>query len=249
MSPLRQRPFTHTLTVNPIFSEASSPVLGPPQMPPSGKLLKVIMQHQKIRALYVPPMIPEQLLQEPGGLDFFRGLDFLCYTGGPFSPTAGRLLASVTELCPLYGSTEAFQVPQLVPSPEDWAYMEWNPYFKLEMQPSDDELGAYELVLFADETTENMSALNHNLPGVREWRTKDLFKPHPTKPSLWQYYGRRDDIIVLSNGEKFNPVPMELKVQSHHLLAGALVVGLGRSEPALLVETKASTEESERESL
>jgi thioester reductase-like protein len=225
--------------VNPIFTESSSPVLGPPLMPPSGMLLKEVMKHQKLRALYLPPSIAEQLLLEPHGLEFFKGLDFLCYTGGPFSPEAGKRLSTVTELCPLYGSTEAFQVPQLAPAhKDDWAWMEWNPHFKVDMQPCSDEVGTYELVLFADATTEDISALNHNLPGVKEYRTKDLFRRHPEKPMLWQYYGRRDDIIVLSNGSKFNPVPMELTIQSHPLLTGALVVGMGKPQAALLLESK-----------
>ncbi|KAF2011090.1 putative NRPS-like enzyme [Aaosphaeria arxii CBS 175.79] len=225
-----------SLLVNPILTEASSPVLGPPLMPPSGELLRSVMQHQEIRALYLPPSIAEQLLREPNGLDFFKNLDFLCYTGGPFSPEAGQQLSRVTELCPLYGSTEAFQVPQLVPAPEDWAWMEWNPHFKLEMQPLPEEKDTFELVLFANESTEHMSALNHNLPGVSEYRTKDLFKQHPQKHSLWQYYGRKDDIVVLSNGGKFNPVPAELLIQSHPAVNGALVVGTGRVQAALLVE-------------
>jgi len=228
--------------INPIFTEASSPVLGPALMPPSAALMKDVMKQQELRALYIPPSIAEQVLQEPDGLDLFRGLDFLCYTGGPFSQKAGEILAQVTELLPLYGSTEAFQVPQLAPRDplKDYAYMEWNPAFKVEMQPSDDEPGAFELVLFADADTENMSALNHNFPGIHEWRTKDLFKRHPDpqKPDLWSYYGRRDDIIVLSNSEKFNPVPMELIIQGHPLLAGALVAGQGRRQAALLVEPK-----------
>lgn len=228
--------------INPILTEASSPVLGPALMPPSATLMKEVMKHQKLRALYIPPSIAEQILQEPNGLDLFRDLDFVCYTGGPFSQKAGDTLAQVTELLPLYGSTEAFQVPQLSPQDplRDYAYMEWNPIYKVEMQPSDDEPGAFELVLFADADTKNMSALNHNLPGIREWRTKDLFKRHPNphKPDLWSYYGRRDDIVVLSNSEKFNPVPMELIIQGHPMLTGAVVIGQGRHQAALLVEPK-----------
>ena len=229
--------------INPLLTEASSPVLGPALMPPSATLMKEVMKFQKLRALYIPPSIAEQVLQEPNGLDLFRDLDFVCYTGGPFSQKAGDVLSQVTELLPLYGSTEAFQVPQLAPQDplKDYAYMEWNPAYKVEMQPSDDEPGAFELVLFADADTEDMSALNHNLPGIREWRTKDLFKrhPNPQKPDLWSYYGRRDDIVVLSNSEKFNPVPMELIIQGHPMLAGALVIGQGRHQAALLVEPKA----------
>lgn len=196
------------------------------------------MCHQSLHALYLPPSIAEQLLSEPGGLEFFKDLEILCYTGGPFSPSAGEQLSKVTELCPLHGSTEAFQVPQLAPSSEDWAWMEWNPHFKVDMPPSPDEAGAFELVLFADESTKTISALDHNMLGVSEYRTKDLFRQHPEKPGLWKYYGRRDDIIVLSNGEKFNPVPLELAMQGHSKLAGALVIGKGRTHATLLVEPK-----------
>ena len=231
-----------SLVVNPIFTKSSSPVIGPALAPPSGQLMKKVLRQQEIKALYIPPSVAEQLLAEPDGLDYFKGLDFICYTGGPFSPDAAEKLVKVTDLVPLYGSTEAFQTPQLVPAREDYAYMEWNPHFKHEMQEAED--GAYELVLYTDSTTEKRSALNHNLPGVTEWHTRDLFKPHPTKPNLWKYYGRRDDIIVFSNGEKFNPVGMELSVGSSSSLTGALVVGQGRSQAALLLEPKTSVNHS-----
>lgn len=235
--------------VNPIFTEFSSPVLGPPLAPPSGSLLKEVMKHQNLRALYLPPAVPEQLLLEPNGIDFFKGLEFLAYTGGPFSLAAGERLSAVTELCPLYGSTEAFQVPQLKPSPEDWAWMEWNPHFKFEMQLYDAEEGSFEIVLFADDSTTDISALNHNMPGTSVYHTKDLFKRHPKNDKLWQYYARKDDIIVLSNGEKFNPVPMELAIQGHASVAGALVVGQGKSQAALLIEPKPELDDASRKHL
>lgn len=226
-----------SLVVNPIFTESSSVVIGPALKPPSGALMKEVLKHQTVKAVYIPPSIAEQMLLESDALDYFKTLDFICYTGGPFSPDAGRKLVQVTDLVPLYGSTEAFQTPQLVPSREDWAYMEWNPNFKHEMKFAED--GAYELVLFADDSTVKRSALNHNLPGTVEWRTRDLFKPHPSRSNLWQYYRRRDDIIVFSNGEKFNPVPIELVIEGSRLLSGALIVGQGRPQAALLVEPKA----------
>lgn len=231
--------------VIPIFSEVSSPVLGPALMPPSGALLREVAKHQKLRALCISPSITEQLLQEPNGLDLFRGLEFVWYAGGPLPQKAGETLSTINELCPFYGSTEAFHVPQLRPEDpqKDFGYMEWNPHFKLEMQPTDDEADSFELVLFADASTEKMSALNHNFPGVREWRTKDLFTRHPdpAKPNLWSFYGRRDDIIVMLAGKKFNPVPMELVIQGHPLLVGALIVGQGRGRAALLVQPKPNT--------
>lgn len=249
-------PFFHlsgflSTVVNPLFTN-SVPVLGPALASPSSSILKAVLSQQQphCRAVYIPPALAEALLHDPAALNLFRNLDFIAYTGGPFSPAAGAILSTNTTLRPFYGFTEAFQVPQLAPLDprSDYAYMEWHPSFKVEMQPVDigEEAGAvYELVLFNDDTTQKMSALNHNFPNTQgEWRTKDLFLRHPSpgKEALWKYYGRRDDIVVLSTGAKFNPVPMELRLAGHPKVAGALVVGKGRPKAGLLVEMKVSLE-------
>lgn len=227
-----------SVVIVPIFSEASSPVLGPPLHPPSGQLVKEIMEQQSLRCLFVPPAVAEQILQEQKGLEFFKGLDFMYTAGGPLSRSAGDIIARVTKLCQLYGSTETSQIPQLIPDPDDWEYMEWHPSIKLEMCPMGSDDGACELVLHMDAGTEKTAALNHNKPDLAIWPTRDLFLPHPTKQNLWRFHGRKDDIIVLSNAEKFSPVPMEIKLSGHPMLSGALVVGQGRFQPILLLEPK-----------
>ncbi|CAK7216988.1 hypothetical protein SCUCBS95973_002999 [Sporothrix curviconia] len=55
-------------------------------------------------------------------------------------------------------------------------------------------------------------------------------------PRLWRFVGRRDDVLVLSNGEKFNPVDMEGVVTGHPRVRGALNVGTGRFQAALVIE-------------
>ena len=211
-------------------------MLGPPQRPPSGSLISEVMRYQDIRGLYIPPSIAEQLLQQPNGLDHFKKLKFLCYAGGPLSPSAGEIISQVTQVCQFYGSTETSLIQQLAPSREDWHYMEWHPSCNLEMEPSEDE--AYEMVLHTSPKSGWISALSYNFPDIITWRTRDLFRPHPNKPGLWRFHGRRDDIIVLSNSEKFNPVPMETIIQGHPLVSGALIVGQGRFQAALLIEPK-----------
>ena len=229
------------LAVRPIYSEACAPVLAPALRPATGKMLKEILEHQQLRALYLPPAIAEQLLQEPGGIENFRGLDFLCYAGGPLATAAGEQISKLMDVCTTYGGTETGQIHQLFPSREDWGYMEWHPAENLVMEPTEDD--AFELVMHVDDRTEGMSHLNHNFPGMTEYRTRDLFRPHPSKPNLWRFHGRRDDIIVLSNGEKFNPIPMELLLQSYPQVSGALVVGQGRFQAALLIEPKPGTKD------
>jgi thioester reductase-like protein len=134
--------------------------------------------------------------------------------------------------------TEAFLIPELDPGRDEWAYHEWNPHYKHEMQPYDPNEQTYELVVLADESNKHTTAIYHNLPGVAEFHTKDLFTRHPQKPNLYKYYGRRDDIIVLANAHKLNPLPMEAALTSHPDVKGAIVIGNRRSHTVLLVEAK-----------
>ncbi len=220
----------------PIFSTTATVVLGPADRPPTGHVVCQIMHHYKLRALFCPPTIFEQLVMESEGLEQARQLDFLLYAGGPLSTTTGNLLSQATDVCQFYGSTETGAVPALVPLREDWASLEWHPSYRVDMQLSEDE--AYEMVLHRDPELEGIRSLSCNFPDVEEWRTRDMFRPHPTKPHLWRFHGRTDDIIVLSNGEKFNPSPSEAMIAGHHLLSGAVIVGLARFQPALLVELR-----------
>ncbi|KAI0416363.1 hypothetical protein F5X98DRAFT_388112 [Xylaria grammica] len=245
-------PFFHVAgflchTVQTIFMNAS-PVLGPPHLVPDGALLKSVMTHQKLRSMFLPPAIVEQLLHEPNGIDFFKNLDFLVYSGAPFNPVIGDQLSKVVELISPFGSTEVYPQPELAPiATKDWDYHEFNPHVKHEMRPFGNE--TFELVILVDESTKQTAATYHNIPGVAEYQTKDLFVRHPEKANLYKYYGRKDDIIVLANGEKFNPIPLELNVQNEPSLKGALLVGNRRTRAALLVESKEHLDEIGRREL
>ena len=217
----------------PVWTDVSI-VFGPPLRPPSGALAAEIMRLLDVHVSLLPPVVAEELYHEPGGPQLLKKLDILCYAGGPLSQAIGDELVKHVVLCQFYGSTEVGQVRQLVPQRENWSYMEFHPSNKMRFDAAEDD--AFELVVFADESTIDFSALNHNMPGVAEWHTKDLFRRHPSKRNLWSFYGRKDDIIVLSSGEKFNPVPMETLLVGDHSVSGALVIGQGRSRPALLIE-------------
>ena len=224
------------LVVLPIYSTTATVVLGPADRPPTGHLASEIMKHYDLRALFCPPTIFEQLIMEPEGLEQAKRLDFLLYAGGPLTTTTGDLLSQVTDVCQFYGATETSAISTLVPKREDWASLEWHPSLRVDMQPCEDD--AYEMVLHNGPQRQGVCSLFCNFPDIEEWHTKDLFRPHPTKPNLWRFHGRTDDIIVLSNGSKFNPTPSEAMIAGHKLLSGAVIVGLGRFQPALLVELR-----------
>lgn len=46
------------------------------------------------------------------------------------------------------------------------------------------------------------SVFNTTINGVPAYATGDLLTPHPTKPNLWKIFGRVDDQIMHSTGEK-----------------------------------------------
>lgn len=79
-----------------------------------------------------------------------------------------------------------------------------------------------------------------NLPSISEWSMSDLYERHPdpNKPFLYRYLGRKDDVIVLSNGEKVSPALMEAALMSSPLVKSAMVVGRGKFQPAVLIELK-----------
>ncbi len=53
---------------------------------------------------------------------------------------------------------------------------------------------------------------------------KDLYVKHPTKPNLWAYKGRNDDVIILSNSYKISPLDTEALVTMHPRIKGCLMV-------------------------
>jgi nucleoside-diphosphate-sugar epimerase len=67
------------------------------------------------------------------------------------------------------------------------------------------------------------------------FRTSDTFLPHPTIPNAWKYLGRIDDRVTLVNGEKVLPVPIEHQVRQNEYVREALVFGIGRSFPGMLI--------------
>jgi acyl-coenzyme A synthetase/AMP-(fatty) acid ligase/acyl carrier protein len=217
----------------PVFTK-TIPVLGPPNRLPSAGLVAQILRSQDVQGCLLPPSIAAALYEEPDGPDLLKGLDVLCYAGGPLPEAIGNELVKHVTLCQFYGSTEVGPVRQLHPLKQHWQFMEFHPQGNYELQPAEDD--AFELVVYTNEETEEYSALNHNFPGIREYRTKDLFRQHPTEPGLWKFHARRDDIVVLSSGEKFNPVPTELGLEAVPGVAGALIAGQGRPQVALLVE-------------
>ena len=127
-------------------------------------------------------------------------------------------------------------------------YFHYNPDLKgVEFREVSD--GLYEQFMVRHSSTDPYHATWYTFPDQSEYSTKDLFSKHPTKPNLWYYEGRSDDVIVFSNGEKFNPSAMEATLRTHPDVSRVIVVGQARFEPAALIELHASPSEEGKKHL
>jgi len=169
------------------------------------------------------------------------------YIGGDLPQSVGDRVASKVYLRCLWGATETGIVPQLLPQqllPSEpsgrslWRYVQFHPCVGAFFDGVTD--GVYELVVRRDKTLDDTQPC-FTVPGLNqleEYRTKDLFEPHPDIPNIWCWRARADDIIVFLNGEKTNPISMEQHIMSNNPeVGGALIIGAQRFQAALLIES------------
>jgi len=65
--------------------------------------------------------------------------------------------------------------------------------------------------------------------------TSDLFIAHPTIHNAWKFVGRLDDRITLTNGEKVLPLAIEGRIVQEACVKDAVVFGVEREVPGLLL--------------
>ncbi|KAF7154930.1 hypothetical protein CNMCM5623_003188 [Aspergillus felis] len=211
------------------------PFVANPDQPLSVNLLTDIIRATHPTATILPPSILEDMSRSQKGLECLGTLKFVCYGGAPLAKEVGDKLSQYTQVRNPIGSTEMGIIGSLVPEgKENWEFFEWNPTYGIDMQPVGD--GLYELVIPRVENSRLMHGIFHTFPTLQEYRSKDLYVQHTEIPKLWKYTGRLDDVIVLSNGEKLNPVSFEKVVEGHPSVRRALVVGQGRFQTCLLIE-------------
>ncbi|KAJ5257252.1 hypothetical protein N7478_013356 [Penicillium angulare] len=211
------------------------PFLLGPDRPLSVEYLTELMQIAHPTSAMYPPSILDDMCHSDEALKCIKAMKTVFYGGAPLGPETGGKIRECAEVIPIIGSSEIGWIPTLVPeATEDQSFFEWNPNFGIDMQKVDE--GLYEMVLVRDAKSHSFQGIFHTFPDLDTYRTKDIFTPHPTKPYLWKFNGRIDDVIVLSNGEKFNPTTMETIIEGHPLVAKAIISGQSKFQACLLIE-------------
>ncbi|KAK6002886.1 hypothetical protein QM012_001636 [Aureobasidium pullulans] len=229
-------------------------ILGPAGVRPDKQIVLDVLRNAPVSAASFPPSLLEELIADPVCRKTLKQFKKIVYGGAPLAAWATRIIAS--EFCgtvsSALGSTEGgLWLTGSSPDPADQGYFLIHPFMAPDFQHTDADL--YELVIKRtpqSETYTNFFRCIESTPAhlathfgfsdtkesSNEFRTKDLFSPHPKKPGLWKYRCRKDDLVLLSGEVKMYAGAIEEAISAHPAIGAVLVGGQYRSRPFLLVE-------------
>ncbi|KAF1988941.1 non-ribosomal peptide synthetase/alpha-aminoadipate reductase [Aulographum hederae CBS 113979] len=202
------------------------------EQPLTGSRLLQGLKKTKAKMLYCVPYTLKTLTEAEGGIDVLKSLKQVTLAGSSCPESLGNLVSDAgVNIMNYYGSTETGNIMRR--SPDQWNWLQLFP--TVERTITFEQRGGEESDLF-----ECIALPDHRLNGSpnREdgsYTTKDLFRRHSDDPTKWKYIGRLDDTIVLSNGEKANPVAIEDAVRQNPYVSEAVVFGAERASLGLLV--------------
>ncbi|KAH8193913.1 hypothetical protein TruAng_011919 [Truncatella angustata] len=224
-----------------------TPAVFSAERPLSSDLVVETLKHVDVESALLPPAILEDMSQDDTCVQALQKLNLVIFGGGNLAREAGnRLVNNGVKIANCIAATEACPWPYFIqPNPELWQYFIINSDLMGADWRKTDEEDVYEQVVIRQDEKPGVQGFFYTFPNDYEYYTKDLYKPHPTLPHHWIYYGRADNIIVFSNGEKLNPVTIEEIVSDHPAVKGALVVGSNRFQPALFLEPVSHPESEE----
>lgn len=221
------------------------------ERPLSIDLVIECLENADVEGVMLPPAMLEEMSHSEENTQALAKLKIVTFGGGNLNKEAGdRLVKSGVFLNNVIGATEFTLFPMYTqPNPELWQYFIFDEEaVGIDWRKVEGTTDAYRLVMVRKDKHPGNQGIFYTFPDIDEYDTKDMYKPHPTLPQHWIYFGRSDNIIVFSNGEKLNPIGIEETVQGHPEVKGAIVVGTDRFQAALLIEPmKAPQDEKEKE--
>ncbi|KAI0466492.1 hypothetical protein F4859DRAFT_526594 [Xylaria cf. heliscus] len=191
----------------------------------------------KASVIHAVPYALGLMAEQPRGLEYLKGCKIVTAAGARTPDELGdRLVAAGVNLAVVFGTTEAGLLGDSMRREEGddtWNYIRIYSNVRkfVTMCPIGDN--QFECVYLQGHP--GLSTWNSHDPEHHCWRSKDIFTPHRSIPDAWKYVTRIDDRITLVNGEKVLPLPIEGRVRDHDLVREAVVVGVDRPIPGLLL--------------
>jgi acyl-CoA synthetase (AMP-forming)/AMP-acid ligase II len=227
--------FLHGLQagVSTSFYNADLPITGPNAI--------AALKATNSQVLYTVPYVLKLIAEAEGGVDALTGLQEIIYGGAPVPQDLGDMLVGAgVKLSNYYGMTEAGLL--LRASETNWNWLTpippAAPFIRWEPEGGD----IYQLVVLP-----GFAPLVASNRPDGAYATKDLFLRHPENPNAWRYMDRLDSTIVLSNGEKANPILLEDNVRTSRFVAESIVFGAGKPTLGMIVIQSENAEGMSRE--
>ncbi|KAI0320589.1 acetyl-CoA synthetase-like protein [Amylostereum chailletii] len=222
----------------------------PPTIPAPDVLLDAALASQ-CEVLYCVPSFIETWARDPEKMDKVKKFKGVMFGGAPLNKEIGdRLVAAGLQLMVLWGSTEAGGINLIgsAPTKWEWNYFQLGKHFGTKLIPQTGQEGVYELVILTSPTF-SPSVINTSVDGIPGWTTGDLIEDHPTRPGFYCIHGRADDQLMLSTGEKTNPVPLEHILRQDDSILSAVMFGRGRFQNGVIVQPKVPFDPADETSL
>jgi len=219
-------------TVAIMFKPAEVPVIPTPD-----KLLEAC-RRGKADYMFTVPSHCEEWSHDNEAIRQLTQLKTLIYGGGPLAQETGdRLIKAGVNITNGYGTTETgiiFSMRMKKEDPMDWMYGEIYPSRRVSLVPEGNNL--YRLIIL-DCDEHPIAVSNH--PHLKAFDTNDLLEQHPTKKNLWKIIGRADDQLMMSNGEKTNPGPLENIISGNPNVKTCMMFGRGKTQVGIAIEPAA----------
>lgn len=213
-------------------------VLAPASKPLSVDLIQACIKYGEADGVLLAPSLIEEMAYDEQATKLLSTLKYAAFAGGAVARDAGdKLVAQGVNLISAIASTECAPMSLYVPDSKHWyQYIFDDAGSNFKWKAVEGQEGVYEQIFVKKDPRSGLQGCFYTFPDLDEWSTKDLFKKVPDQPGAWTYYGRADNIIVFSNGEKLNPVTIEDTITGNPKVSGAVVVGTGKFQPSLLIE-------------
>ncbi|KAJ8690362.1 hypothetical protein PTI98_011791 [Pleurotus ostreatus] len=212
-----------------------------PQAPPVPATPEnVLMSAQATGAdiIFCVPSFIEAWSRNRATIEYLKSIDGVFFGGGPLNKKAGDLVArNGVSIYILYGSSEiGIPAPILPHNPGlDWEYFTLTKQYTGSYVPNG--FGQYELVILPN-PYQIPSVINGQLGGQDAYYTSDLFVAHPIKPGYYKVFGRADDQLMHSTGEKTNPGPLENILNQDPRVQTTVMFGRGRFNVGVIVDPR-----------
>ena len=209
-------------------------VMGPAHQPATAAIVDQVTTLGDVTSVILPPSILDDLCHEPSMLEHLRNLKYVHYAGAPLNKDTGDKISQHVKLLSALGSTEAGPYFASVHDGSDWNYHKFCPSIGLDFEYRTNDM--YEAVFHRKEGLERWQQVFMVYPHLNRFPTNDLIVRHPTKPDLWAFAGRTDDLVTLSHGNSLPASHMENIIAKHPNVRAAIIGGHGRARPFLILD-------------